>query len=245
MPELTKSRGFAYLQETKHERHAIFHRLRPAIEPGKPYKEYPGRETIALTPNFEGKEHDLWQTLQHRRSIRKYAREELDLIDLSLLLWACQGITARAGNYLLRCAPSAGALYPIETYVGIERVGGAEPGIFHYNVRQNKLERLTSGPPGRQIAAAALDQSFIDKAAVVFLWSAVLRRNMSKYGHRGLRYIFLDAGHICQNLLLAAQALGFGACPVAAFYDDECNDLLSLDGLEESVIYMAPVGPIG
>ena len=95
---------------------------------------------------------------------------------------------------------------------------------------------------GNKVAEAALGQSFMAKAGLVFIWSAILRRNMSKYGHRGLRYIFMDAGHICQNLLLAAEALGLGACPVAAFYDDELNTLLGLDGAEESVIYMAAVG---
>ena len=92
------------------------------------------------------------------------------------------------------------------------------------------------------MAQAALDQSFIGQAAAVFIWSAMLRRNMAKYGQRGLRYICMDAGHICQNLLLAAGALGRQSCPVAAIYDDELGDLLGLDGVEESVIYLAPVG---
>jgi len=69
-----------------------------------------------------------------------------------------------------------------------------------------------------------------------------LRRNFAKYGHRGLRYVLMDAGHICQNMLLAAEALNLGACPVAAFYDDELNRLLNLDGEEESVVYLASVG---
>ncbi|HFB83733.1 MAG TPA: SagB/ThcOx family dehydrogenase, partial [Thermodesulfatator sp.] len=80
------------------------------------------------------------------------------------------------------------------------------------------------------------------RAPVVFIWSAIARRTMSKYGSRGIRYIFMDVAHICQNLLLAAQALGLGACPVGAFFDDEVNQLLGLDGLEETVVYMAPVG---
>jgi len=92
------------------------------------------------------------------------------------------------------------------------------------------------------LVAASLGQGMIRNSAAVFVWTAVLRRTMSKYGHRGLRYIFLDAGHICQNLLLAAEALGLGACPVAAFFDRELNSLLGVDGEEESAIYMAVVG---
>ncbi|MBW2485293.1 MAG: SagB/ThcOx family dehydrogenase, partial [Deltaproteobacteria bacterium] len=102
--------------------------------------------------------------------------------------------------------------------------------------------KLQEGFAGKKVAGAALGQNFMAKAGVVFIWSAILRRNFSKYGHRGLRYIMMDAGHVCQNLLLAAEGLELGACPVAAFYDDELNRLLSLDGHEESVIYLAAVG---
>ena len=162
--------------------------------------------------------------------------------DLAQLLWACQGITAQAGPYYLRAAPSAGALYPIETYLAIERVDGIEPGLFHFDALGFQLEKLTDQPPGRVVAHGALDQVFMAKGAVIFIWTAVLRRTMGKYGHRALRYICMDVGHICQNLLLAAVALGFDACPVAAFYDDEINEFLGVDGEEESVVYMAAVG---
>jgi SagB-type dehydrogenase family enzyme len=142
----------------------------------------------------------------------------------------------------MRTAPSAGALYPIETYVAVNRIEGIDPGILHFDVKGFQLERLTSGNSGQDVAKAALDQDFLNRAHVIFIWSAVLRRTMAKYGHRGLRYIFLDAGHIAQNLCLAAEALGAGACPVAAFYDEEVNDLIGIDGEEETVIYMAGVG---
>ncbi len=82
-------------------------------------------------------------------------------------------------------------------------------------------------------------QRFMARGAVIFIWSAVMRRNMAKYGHRGSRYILLDAGHICQNLLLAAEAIGRKACPVGAFFDDELNQLLGLDDEEETVLYLA------
>jgi SagB-type dehydrogenase family enzyme len=142
----------------------------------------------------------------------------------------------------LRTAPSAGALYPIETYLAVDAVDGLKPGLYHLNVFGFHLERLNGQTRARDIARAALDQSFIADASVVFIWSAILRRTMSKYGHRGIRYIFMDAGHICQNLLLAAQAMDLSACPVAALYENELNSLLGLDGEEETVIYIAPVG---
>ena len=137
---------------------------------------------------------------------------------------------------------AAGALYPVETYLAVRGVEAVPAGLYHFQPAEFVLERLQEGFSGDKVAAASLGQHFLADAGVVFIWSALLRRNFSKYGHRGLRYVMMDAGHICQNLLLAAEGLGLGACPVAAFYDDQLNDLLGLDGREESVIYLAGVG---
>ncbi len=87
-----------------------------------------------------------------------------------------------------------------------------------------------------------MGQNFIEDGAAIFIWTAVFRRSMSKYGHRAGRYICMDAAHICQNLLLAAESLGFSSCPVGAFFDDEVNRLLGVDGAEESTIYLAVIG---
>lgn len=242
MPDLRKTLGYLYLHDTKFTRKNIRERERPAIAPAPAFKEYPAAAKIELPLTRARPAADLWQLLQQRRSRRSFSGSPMSLEDLALLLWACQGVTAQAGPFLLRTAPSAGALYPIETYVAAERIQGLAPGLFHFNVRNFQLERLTDQAAGPLVARAALDQSFIGQAAAVFIWSAMLRRNMAKYGQRGLRYICMDAGHICQNLLLAAGALGRQGCPVAALYDDELSELLGLDGVEESVIYLAPVG---
>ncbi|MBU4260360.1 MAG: SagB/ThcOx family dehydrogenase [Proteobacteria bacterium] len=242
MPDLQKTLGYRYLHDTKFTRKNIREKERPVIVPAPAFKDYPGAEKIDLPKNPQKPAADLWQLLQQRRSLRNFSGSPMSLDDLTLLLWACQGITAQAGAYLLRTAPSAGALYPIETYVAADRIEGLAPGLFHFNVGTFQLERLTDKPAGALVAQAALDQSFIGRAAAVFIWSAVLRRNMAKYGQRGLRYICMDVGHICQNLQLAAEALGRQSCPVAAIYDDELGDLLGLDKVEESAIYLAPVG---
>jgi SagB-type dehydrogenase family enzyme len=130
----------------------------------------------------------------------------------------------------------------VETYLSIQNVASLAPGLYHFQPAEFALEKLRDGFAGKGVAEAALGQNFMARAGVVFIWSAILRRNFSKYGHRGLRYVMMDAGHICQNLLLAAEGLALGACPVAAFYDDQLNMLLGLDGEEESVIYLAAVG---
>ena len=241
MPELKKLSGISYLQETNLSPEKI-RQARPTVENCPTFKEYPEAERLDL-PRVSGKsDKDIWQILQDRRSHRKYSSSGLALQDLSRLLWSAQGITAQAGNFFFRTAPSAGALFPVETYIGVNNVEGVKPGLYHFNPGQFVLERLYDEPPGHLIAQAALGQRFLAECAAVFIWSAVFRRNMSKYGNRGLRYILMDAGHICQNILLAAEALELGACPVAAFLDDTMNDLLDLDPDEESVLYLAGVG---
>jgi SagB-type dehydrogenase family enzyme len=242
MPDLHETLGWKYLQDTKFNRKSIREKERPSVSSGSAFKNYPEAEKIALPRNWQGKEVPLEDLLQARRSVRQYSSPPISKDDLAFLLWAMQGITAQAGPYLLRTAPSAGALYPIETYVAVDRVDELDPGLFHFDVKSFQLERLTDQSVASHVASSALNQGFVAKGAITFIWSAIFRRNMGKYGHRGLRYIFLDCGHICQNLLLAAQALGLSACPVAAFYDDEMNDLLDLDGIEESVIYLTTIG---
>lgn len=242
MPDLQTSLGFRYLVDTKFDRDLLRRHKRPRITAAPAFKHYPQAERVALPHPSNRPAADLWQLLQHRRSERRFSKLPLSLQDLALLLWATQGVTAEAGSFLLRTAPSAGALYPIETYLAVNQVDGLTCGLYHFNVQDFLLERLTAHGVGQLTAHAALDQFFIAEANVVFIWSAVLRRTLAKYGHRGMRYICMDAGHICQNLLLAVAALGRRACPVAALYDDECNDLLGLDGEEESVLYLAAVG---
>ena len=242
MPDLKKSIAYLYLQQTALERETLYNRPHPDIAPAEPFKRYPSSPKLLLPRRWDGEETNFWKLLQRRRSHRNFSTESMELTELSLLLWAAQGITGQAGSYYFRTAPSAGALYPVETYVVAVDVEGAEPGLYHFDVRGFQLEQLRSGRLEGELVAASLGQGMIRNSAAVFVWTAVLRRTMSKYGHRGLRYIFLDAGHICQNLLLAAEALGLGACPVAAFFDRELNSLLGVDGEEETAIYMAVVG---
>jgi SagB-type dehydrogenase family enzyme len=241
MDDLKKSLGFRYLQETKFSEQALWRMPRLDITPARPFKEYAAAEKIELPTDWKI-DKPLHEALQNRRSCRRYAARPLTLEELAKLLWASQGINGRAGSYFFRTAPSAGALYPVETYLSIQNVASLVPGFYHFQPALFCLEKLQEGFAGKEVAEAALGQSFMAKAGVVFIWSAILRRNFSKYGHRGLRYVMMDAGHICQNLLLAAEGLTLGACPVAAFYDDRLNLLLGLDGEEESVIYLAAVG---
>jgi SagB-type dehydrogenase family enzyme len=184
----------------------------------------------------------LFATLAQRRSVRRYAPQALTLPELARLLWAAAGVSAAGAGMAFRTAPSAGALYPIETYVGVGQTEGLEAGLYHYAVLDSCLELLTAGDVRPQLARAALDQSFVAEAAVVFVWTAVFARCRWKYGERAYRYICLDAGHIAENVALAAVGLDLASCPIAAIYDDEADAVLGIDPADEGVVYMMTVG---
>jgi SagB-type dehydrogenase family enzyme len=208
------------------------------------FKEYPNPiARVSLPEPKAGGESALWKLLLKRRSRREYAAgKALKLNDLSALLWATQGLTAQFGDTFFRTAPSAGGLYPVETYLCIRAVDGLEEGIYHFRPGDYDLEFLKKGDFSKVLTEAALQQTLILTAQATFIWSALIARGSWKYGQRVYRYIYLDAGHIAQNLYLAGEALGLGVCAVGAFYDDDVNRIIDLDGEEETVIYMATVG---
>lgn len=206
------------------------------------YKRYGNVLKLKLPPPRLVGGLPLWENLARRRSVRRYITPPLTMGELSQLLWATQGVTAEVNQFALRNAPSAGALYPVETYLIINQVEDVGSGLYHYEVGAHQLAQLKEGNLGRLVAAAALGQSLLERADVVFVWSAVLPRAKWKYKQRAYRYIYLDAGHIAQNLALAAVSLGLGTCQVGAFFDEEMNHLLELDGEVETVIYLSAVG---
>ncbi len=206
------------------------------------YKDYSEAPKVDLPPPLEKGGMPVWETIGRRRSVRDFRSIPLSAAEVSQLLWASQGVTKVAGDFGLRAAPSAGALYPIETYLSVQMAENIEPGIYHYDVREHRLDQLRAGDFGAPVAEAALDQGFLAEAAVVFAWTAVFGRSKWKYKQRAFRYVYLDAGHIAQNVAVAAVALGLGSCQVAALYDGEVNSILGVDGEEESILYMTAVG---
>ena len=244
MAQYRKGLAFTYVQGTKYSRQrAPKDDLGAIPSPGR-FKTYPDAQLLPLSPPDFSKAADLWECLAKRRSERHTTDEPLSGEELAKILWAAQGITARAGIYLLRTAPSAGALYPFETYLCVNRVEGLSPGIYHFNVAEFGLARLKEGDFNQIITAAALGQPVVRKAAVVIIWTAMMLRCMEKYRERAVRYIPMDLGHVCQNVQLAATALGLASCPIGAFYDDEMNELIDVDGEEETVFYMVTVGKL-
>jgi len=234
--------GRTFQEETVYRRGTLRGRRLDWSNKPATYKRYPDAPTIALSSPEVGDGPSLWKMLNERRSRRQFQDVLLDESDFSQLLWAAQGITERRRGIELRTAPSAGALYPVETYVVVHDVEGVPAGIYHYDVSGHQLEQLEKGDFRREIARAALDQRMAGLAKVVFVWTAVFERSTWKYRQRAYRYVYLDAGHIAQNVALAAVALGLGSCQIAALYDEEANALLGVDGERESAIYMTVVG---
>ena len=187
---------------------------------------------------------DLPAILQQRRSHRKYAAQPISLAELSFLLWATQGVKKVTSRPVtLRTVPSAGARHAFETLLLINKVDGVEPALYRYAAIEHALLRLEAPADiNQQITHACLDQNQVLTSAVTFIWVAVVDRMRYRYGQRGYRYLHLDAGHVCQNLYLAAEVIGCGVCAIAAFNDDELNRVLSLDGDEQFAIYLGSLG---
>lgn len=206
------------------------------------YKEYPDKPSITLPAPEPAVTSSVDQALRQRRSIRSYSDRPLNKEQLSYLLWASTGIQRRERNFEFRTAPSAGALYPIETYVVVNNVENVLQGLYHYSIKRHTLEELQTGDISQAITTAAMGQRICSQAAVVFIWTAVFQRTKWRYQDRAYRYIYLDAGHIAQNLALSATSLGLGSCQIGALFDEEVNKIVRVDGIEESTIYMTVVG---
>jgi SagB-type dehydrogenase family enzyme len=216
----------------------------PLLWHAKPetYKHYPKAPKYELgVPQKDGGM-PLWEAINLRHSIRNFKNQPLKKEIFSQLLWATQGITHESVGFEFRAAPSAGALYPVETYLVIHNVEEIESGIYHYGVQNHELEQLKKGDFREAVARAALDQDMAYSASVVFIWTAVFQRSKWKYEQRAYRYVYLDAGHIAQNLALAAVSFELGTCQIGALYDEEVNALIGIDGEEESVVYLSAVG---
>ncbi|HNV92336.1 MAG TPA: SagB/ThcOx family dehydrogenase [Candidatus Cloacimonas sp.] len=189
----------------------------------------------------------LAKAIEQRRSRREYSQEALKQEELSFLLWASSWArdfrSTERMELTFRNVPSAGSRHPIETFLDIRRVEGIKPGLYYYHPIKHCLILYDNS---EQIAAkiheGCMFQEMISNAAVNFILTAVPYRTVWRYGQRGYRYLYLDAGHIGQNIHLAAEAIDAGACMIGAFLDEAMNEALGLDGIEEFVIYISSVG---
>lgn len=192
-------------------------------------------------------EMSLYQAIEQRRSLRTYAEKPLSQQELSFLLWATQWVRDFRSNEKVEVAfrnvPSAGARHPFETYLLINRVEGLKPGIYYYQPIKHGLVLFKEGAAWSEtLCQAAFDQEMVKTSAVTFIWVAIPKRTTWRYGQRGYRYLYLDAGHVGQNLHLAAEAIESGAVMIGAYYDEGVNQILELDGKNAFAIYLASLG---
>lgn len=189
----------------------------------------------------------LQQAIEQRRSLRKYSETAFNLDELSFLLWAsCWARdfhTSERMELTRRNVPSAGSRHPFECYLLIRRVEGLKPGLYYYHPIKHCLIGMAAPETiAADIYEACLRQDMVQNAAVTFILSAVPYRTSWRYGQRAYRYLYLDAGHVGQNIHLAAEAVGAGACMIGAYQDEAMNDCIGVDGVQEFVLYIATVG---
>jgi SagB-type dehydrogenase family enzyme len=237
--------GDLYHQETKYRRDAMSVGGLDWDRQPSPYKEFPDSLMhVPLRPPLQEGGKPLWETIRQRRSRREFSHEPVTFSELSQLIWATQGITSREWGFDFRASPSAGALYPVETYIVANRVDEISAGVYHSSVKEKSLVLLKQGSFGRDLNRAALGQEMLEDAGCVFVWTALVGRSKWKYRERAYRYIYMDAGHLGQSLYLAATALNLGCCTVGAFFDEEMDRLMGIDGREEITVYLGAVGRI-
>ena len=192
---------------------------------------------------------DLFEIINQRKSRRKYTAESIDLEHLSFLLWCTQGVKnvlERGSNKIsFRTVPSAGARHAFETYLAVLHVEGLEQGMYRYCPLNHQLEFLhTVDDLPSKTVDACLEQEFVGDSSVVFFWTAIPYRCEWRYAFMAAKLILIDAGHVCQNLYLASEALSLGACGIAAYNQQKSNELLKVDGEDEMVVYIASVGKL-
>jgi SagB-type dehydrogenase family enzyme len=217
-----------------------------------------GLRTLELPPSIELSLR-LSKCLAMRRSRRTFSGDAVELAALATLCRSAAGITGRGKAELrrqdpptvdmtFRSAPSPGALYGLDLYVVAQRVGGLEAGLYLYQPRFDRLLQLRTQAEHQVVdkvrgATAYPDQAMTNsRAGIVFLLVARHRKLLRKYGDRGLRYLFIEAGEMTQNIHLSAVAIGLGSVESASFYDDEMNEALGLDGGTSTVVHMSMVG---
>ena len=217
------------------------------LPPPPPERPIPEGARVLRLPEpglLPDKEVNFLEMIEMRASIREYSDKPLTLQELSFLLWSTQGVKMALENGgTMRTVPSAGARHAFETYLLVHRVEGIPAGLDRFLALGHALLPIGQGDE----ADAALlpcfkSRNMVERSAATFLWCADYQRMAHRFGPRAARYLFLDAGHVCQNLYLAAFTHQIGVCAVGSFDDEPLNAALGLDGENDFAVYGATVG---
>lgn len=217
----------------------------PPIE--KPFDKKARRIDLTAPQHFENiASVDLLTAVRNRQSRRAYNREPLTLEELSFLLWTTQGVKRKLdAGHALRTVPSAGCRHALETYLCVFNVTAADQGLYRYLPLEHQLlficrdDRLA-----QNLSKAVFGQPYPAHSAVTFIWTTIPYRMEWRYSLAAHKVIALDAGHVCQNLYLACEAIGAGTCAIAAYDQEAMDRLLGIDGSDEFAIYLASVGKV-
>jgi SagB-type dehydrogenase family enzyme len=209
-------------------------------------KPYTDRPKLPLPKSVPASEASLDDVLYARTTARGFGSRTLSLAQLAKVLFMSYAVTRdNAENDFprpFRIVPSGGALYPLELYVHAARVDGLPPGLYHYDPEDHSLDVLRSGDDAGLIASAFVQRELVLQASATIFVSAVFFRSTFKYGDRGYRFIFLEAGHLAQNAIICAHEMGLATAPIGGYSDRDLDRYLGFDGLSESTVYVLLVG---
>jgi SagB-type dehydrogenase family enzyme len=214
--------------------------------PGAGFKEHPLARIIRLPPAREVRL-ALGDAIRKRICCRNFAETPLAIHEVATIMSLAYGVQGTvnlgAKEHLERPVPSGGGLYPLEIYAVVRNVTDLDPGIYHYLPLTHSFEEIRRV----DLAPALLSQAFMNQpylagAGVILIISAIVERLMHKYGDRGYRYILFEAGHVAQNVCLAAAGLDLGALPVGGFFDGYLAEFLDIDIEDEPLLYGVGIG---
>ena len=191
-------------------------------------------------------EKDLTESIGNRKSRRAYSQESLTIEELAYLLWCTQGVRGKASrDHAYRNVPSAGCRHAFETYLAVLNIKGLDSGVYRYlPITHQLVFEFSDDMLAEKMVIASLGQPYPGKAAVSFIWVAMPYRMEWRYGLAAHKVIAIDAGHVCQNLYLACETIGAGTCAIAAYDQEELDELLGINGDDEFAIYLASVGRV-
>jgi len=217
----------------------------PPLE--KPFNEDAVLIDLVGPKDFKVGSIPLIDAIANRASQRVFTDEPLTLEELSFLLWSTQGVREVDKNkvWTKRAVPSGGGRQPFETYLLVNLVDGLKRGVYRYLPIEHKLILVTENlPDADDLMKKAWYQNFIGKSAVVFVWAAIPYKTEWRYSFISYKDILIEAGHICQNLYIACEAIGAGTCAIAAYEQKTVDQLIQVDGENEMTVYLSPVGKV-
>lgn len=212
------------------------------LESTQARRTYPSARRISVPRGKPWRGPSAWSVLRGRRTARSFSSRRVPMNTIAQVLTAAAGVTGEIAipgatiTQSMRAWPSAGALYPIELYVA-----ALDEASYHFDPVDSCLEVLVDAPVRDRVAPHVMTIAEEMSAPLLFVLTAMPERTLRKYGERGYRYLWLDAGHLAQNILLACTAAGVACCPIGGFHEREIGEVLNIDS-RETALYLIAAG---